>query len=123
MKKLFFIICILISMFNFSQSIKGKVLDENKQPLVGANVYFDGTTIATITDEKGYFTLNYSSKINSILAVSFIGFQTQYISNVKSDEEINVVLKELLNSLSEVIIKKDRYLQESKNYNYLENNF
>ncbi len=53
MKKIFFICCILISILSFSQSIKGKVLDENKQPLVGANVYFDGTTIATITDEKG----------------------------------------------------------------------
>ena len=44
MKKIFFICCILISILSFSQSIKGKVLDENKQPLVGANVYFDGTT-------------------------------------------------------------------------------
>lgn len=114
MKKIFFICCILISILSFSQSIKGKVLDENKQPLVGANVYFDGTTIATITDEKGNFTLNYSSKINSILAISFIGFQTQFISNVKPNEEINIVLKESLNSLNEVIIKKDRFTRKQK---------
>ena len=54
-----------------------------------ANIYFDGTTIATISDENGNFTLSYGSKLNSILAISFIGYQTQFLNNFNSDKRSN----------------------------------
>ena len=82
MRKLFFVFCILSSIYSFGQAVKGKVLDENQQPLPGANIYFDGTTIATIADNNGNFILNLSSKINSVLVISFIGYQTQYINKI-----------------------------------------
>lgn len=99
---------------SFSQAIKGIVLDSQNAPLPGANIYFDGTTIATIADEKGNFTLNYSSKINSILAVSFVGYQTQYIQNPTTEKSLKIVLVESKNILNEVIVKKDRFSRKQK---------
>jgi len=99
---------------SFSQTIKGKVVDDKKLPLPGANIYFDGTTIATIADENGNFSLTYGTKLNSVLAVSFIGYQTQFITSFDADKELLVVLKEASNTLNEVVIKKDRFTRKQK---------
>ncbi|MEC4005808.1 carboxypeptidase-like regulatory domain-containing protein [Flavobacterium sp. SUN052] len=109
---LLFFLC--FATLSYSQVIKGKVVDTKNQPLPGANIYFDGTTIATIADENGQFILNYSSKINSVLAISFIGYQTQFIKDVEVNKDLKIVLIETINSLSEVIIKKDRFSRKEK---------
>ncbi|WP_298392421.1 carboxypeptidase-like regulatory domain-containing protein [Flavobacterium sp.] len=99
---------------SFSQVIKGKIVDNKNQPLPGANIYFDGTTVATIADSEGNFTLQYGSKLNSILAVSFIGYQTQYIQNYQEDKELVIILKEAVNVLNEVVLKKNRFSRKQK---------
>ena len=114
MKKLPCILFILVPILSFSQTIKGKVLDENKQPLAGANIYFDGTTIATIADENGNFNLNLNSKINSVLVISFIGYQTQYISKIEDNKELIIVLNLANNTLNEVVIVKDKFSRKQK---------
>lgn len=114
MKRILLLLLFFTFSNTFAQVLKGKVFDENKQPLPGANIYFDGTTIATISDENGNFTLSYGSKLNSILAISFIGYQTQYLSNFDSDKELIINLKIATNSLNEVVIKKDRFSRKQK---------
>jgi hypothetical protein len=105
----------LFSLSNsFTQIVKGRVFDENEQPLPGANIYFDGTTIATISDENGNFTLSFGSKLNSILAISFIGYQTQFLTNFDANKELIIHLKTATNSLNEVVIRKDRYTRKQK---------
>lgn len=63
-------------------TIKGVVVDaENDEALIGASVVLDGTTIGTVTDINGEFSLSIAAgdqKIN----VSYIGYVTQSI-NVK----------------------------------------
>ena len=114
MKGLLLFCLLLIANSSFSQIIKGKVLDEKNMPLPGANVYFDGTTLATITDENGAFVLNSGSKLNSILVISFIGYQTQYAKTVDTDTELVVVLRDSMNSLKEVVVTKDRFSRAEK---------
>lgn len=114
MKKFYLLILLLSASHIFSQTIKGRVVDVDNLPLPGANIYFDGTTIATIADENGNFTLFYGSKLNSVLAVSFIGYQTQFIKSFESDKDIIIVLKEASNTLKEVVIKKDRFTRKQK---------
>lgn len=114
MKKNYLLILLLSASHIFSQTIKGRVVDVDNLPLPGANIYFDGTTIATIADENGNFTLFYGSKLNSVLAVSFIGYQTQFIKSFESDKDIIIVLKEASNTLKEVVIKKDRFTRKQK---------
>ena len=57
--------------------IAGKVIDEQGEGVIGANVMEKGTTNGTITDLDGKFYLEVSGK--SILQVSYIGFNTQEI--------------------------------------------
>lgn len=55
------------------KTVKGKVLDKNGEPVIGANVMVKGTTIGVITDIDGNFTLNNAS---GTLVISYIGYQT-----------------------------------------------
>lgn len=114
MKRCILVLFILFTVVSFSQVIKGKVVDENNVPLAGANIYFDGTTIATITDDNGNFSLNYASKINSILAISYIGFQTEYITNVAVDKELLIKLLQANATIKEIIVRKDKFTRIQK---------
>lgn len=98
----------------FSQELEGIILDQNNQPLQGANIYFDATTIATISDENGKFSLRSIVNGNNILVISFIGYQTQYIQNPESNNVSKIILVESKNILKELIITKDRFTREQK---------
>lgn len=54
--------------------VKGTVVDENGEPVVGASVVEPGTTRGTSTDINGNFSLKVSSNAN--IQVSFIGYKT-----------------------------------------------
>lgn len=110
----FLFLVVLFSSISFAQVVIGKIVDEKNQPLPGANIYFDGTSIATISDRDGTFQLQYGGKLNSILAVSFIGYQTQYIKDYDNGKELNIVLKEAVNILNEVVLKKNRFSRKQK---------
>ncbi len=53
--------------------IKGKIIDTSGESIVGANIYLAGTTIGTVTDLEGNFTLRTQSRGNYNLIVSFVG--------------------------------------------------
>ncbi|WP_455639490.1 TonB-dependent receptor [Parabacteroides sp.] len=80
--------------------IKGVVVDNLGEPVIGANVIEKGTTNGIITDVNGEFTLNVSA--NATLEISFIGYVTQTVP-VKGNS-INVVLREDSQALEEVVI-------------------
>lgn len=109
MKTLLLLLFVTVS---FAQ-IRGKVVDVNGKPLVAANVYFDGTTIGTLTDKNGDFVIDNSFRLNTVLVVSFLGYQTQYLKS-DSNKELRIVLKEVAESLNEVIIKKDLFTRKQK---------
>ena len=55
-------------------SITGKVLnDENDSPIAGASVYFNNTSLGTITSSNGSFFL--PDAVNGELIVSSVGFE------------------------------------------------
>ncbi len=111
LKKLL-ILLLCCSKIALAQAIKGRVFDENNNPLYGANVFFDGTSIGTMSDENGYFQLPFSTKINASLVVSFIGYQSFSTYSYSTDEEIQILLKPSTNILKEVVIKKNRFTQK-----------
>ena len=81
--------------------VSGTVTDETKESVIGANVTVKGTTIGTITDIDGKFTLEVPDK-KAVLVVSFIGYTTQEIP-VGKNTVFNVVLKEDGVMLNEVV--------------------
>ncbi len=114
MKRFIVLFFFLSTLVSFSQAIKGRVVDVNNMPLAGANIYFDGTTIATIADDNGNFSLNYTSKLNSILAISYIGFQTEYITNITVGKELLIKLIQANTSINEVVVRKDKFTRKQK---------
>ena len=81
--------------------VKGRVIDEALNEAVpGANVTVKGTTVGTITDIDGYYTLEVSDK-NAVLVFSFIGYKSQEVK-VGNQKVINVSLKEDTQRLQEV---------------------
>lgn len=57
-------------------SVKGKVLSaEDGQPVIGASVMVKGTTVGTITDAEGVFTVSVAGA-NKSLIVSYVGMKT-----------------------------------------------
>ena len=60
-------------------SISGSVMDqESNEPLIGANVVVQGTTIGTITDIDGKFNLNVPADAEN-LVISYSGYDSQII--------------------------------------------
>lgn len=58
----------------FSQSLlKGRVVDNTNQPLSGASVYFNNSSVGTMTSENGHFEIN--NPLNAELVISSIGFE------------------------------------------------
>ncbi|MEP3838567.1 MAG: TonB-dependent receptor [Algibacter sp.] len=77
-------ILILFPVFLFSQEkITGKILDAYDKTqeigLAGANVYWLGTEVGTVTDIDGNFTLSYKPEYNK-LVISYVGFKTNTLT-------------------------------------------
>ena len=57
------------------QSITGTVRDDGGTPLIGASILVEGTTVGTVTDIDGEFSLNLPAEAQA-LVVSYTGFTT-----------------------------------------------
>ena len=68
----------------------GTVLDDKGYPLVGANVYWAGTTIGVATDLDGRFKLEPTEKTN-LLVTSFMGYHND-TTEVTAHSELTIVL-------------------------------
>ena len=103
MKKIY-VIFLLISSISFSQvKVSGTVVDEANEPIAFANVIFKGSTVGTVSDENGKFYLE-SDDTYTEIEVSFIGFETKDIIVKPRDFDLVVTLKEVGDTLDEVVI-------------------
>ena len=118
-KKSLLILFCFISVTSFSQKkIFGKVIDsKTKEPVIGASVYFENTSIGTTSDFNGGFVLKYDSRIYSPLVISFIGYPLEKINlkEIDPSKKLIVKLKSGGISLKEVVINtNDRWSRELK---------
>jgi len=86
----------------FGGQVSGRVLDAvTNEPLPGANVVVKGTTIGTVADANGYYSIVIPSN-NAILEASYVGYQSQ---EERADKpNINFYLQPSVLELSEVAI-------------------
>ena len=84
------------------KTVKGQVLDKRGETIIGANVVVDGTTNGVMTDIDGRFELSDVPE-NGKIKVTFVGYKAQVIS-VKGKKELNIVLEEDTEMLSEVVV-------------------
>lgn len=83
-------------------NVSGTVNDLNGEPLIGVTIQVRGTSIGTVTDFDGTFTLTNISP-NATLEVSYVGMKTQVV-NVNGQRTLNIVLTEDSELLSEVVV-------------------
>lgn len=84
-------------------TVNGKVTSqENGEAIPGVNVLVKGTTIGTVTDVQGNFTIMAPDE-NGTLVFSFIGYTTQEVA-VNGRSVIDVALAEDVQSLEEVVV-------------------
>ncbi len=82
-----------------TRTYKGVVLDENKQPVIGATIKVLDTSTGVITDLDGRFSILVPA--GKKVEVSFVGYVNQIISDFKETE---IVLKENTQQLDEVVV-------------------
>ena len=82
--------------------IKGKVVDEKKQPLIGVTVRLDSTTVGCSTNAAGLFSLTLPVSKGKLI-FSFVGFK-QEVKTFKAGDELIVMLKEEVSDLDEVTV-------------------
>lgn len=82
--------------------VKGKVVSENGEPLIGVSIKVKNEGGGTTTDEQGMFTVSVSSH-SSVLIFSYLGYQTQEVP-VGTKPTLNVTLRESIKNLQEVVV-------------------
>ena len=106
MKNLFIILFFMPALFFAQDKIKGMVMEPSPQgkhlPLPGANVIWEGTSVGTITDIDGNFTLPYESSYKRLI-ISYIGYKSNTI-DVKNPNTVIHILLQSTDDLEEVTV-------------------
>ena len=93
--------------------IKGKVVDEKKQPLPGVTVRLDSTTVGCATDIDGKFSPPLPKELKDVVVVfRFVGMETQKVklADIKDKEilagkkDLKVVMEEQTENLEDVVV-------------------
>jgi len=113
MKKLFSLLmfcCFSLTTIFAQQTteVRGRVTDENKQPLIGVDVVLEGTSIGVSTNDKGFYELRNVPVGKQTIVFSYLGFQTLKIRTDVAPNpsgthtHLDVQLSEELTALQEV---------------------
>ena len=84
-----------------TRKLTGTVYDDDGKPVPGATILIKGTAKGTVTSVDGAFSLNVEP--NTILAVSFIGYESQEIA-VENKAALHVTLKATVAQLDDVTV-------------------
>jgi hypothetical protein len=119
---LFFIVNIIL--VNAQGTIRGKVTDENGEPIIGGLVVLKSNKlIASSTDLDGNYNLKIADNTAQIIVISYIGYQNIEESVTLTNGEIlikNFDLKPTAKEIKEVVVEgranraKDNYMQKMK---------
>ncbi len=83
-------------------TVKGKVVDENGQPIIGATIQQAGASVGTVSDADGKFSLSVPS--DAKLIISYMGYKKVEI-DVKNKENIGTIaLKPASKELDQLVV-------------------
>lgn len=121
----------MLPLQKFTEKIKGRLTDENNKDIPFANILIKNTTIGTISNETGYFQLNYPKELEKdTLSISCIGYESvalainKFVGTIKLQSKDFVLNEVTINAKSldpKFILKKaienipSNYIQEDYN--------
>jgi iron complex outermembrane receptor protein len=119
MRKIFLTISFMSFVFNFhaQNTISGTVRDNNNQSLPGASIIIKNSTKGTSTDLNGRFMIANIQKSDIEIRISYSGFHKEIIPihfDI-SNKEIDIVLKENVFEIDEVILSTPFNKLQSEN--------
>ena len=91
---------------HFGQTtISGKVTDAKNAPIVGANVYLEGTYDGSSTTEDGSFSFETTESGTQTLVISMLSFDPHYeVGDVSYFQDLKIELQESINTLTGVTL-------------------
>lgn len=100
---------ILIALFGFQISaqtiISGNVLNNKNEPIVGANIYLEGTYDGSTSMEDGTFAFKTSETGTQTLIVSFLSYETYtMVGDISFMKDLNIKLREDVGTLDAVVL-------------------
>lgn len=96
------------------RSVKGSVLDENGEPIIGATVTVKGSKLNAVTDLDGNFTID--APEGSTLVVSYLGYKNQEVS--ADSRNLKVSMNQNSELLNEVVVTALGIKKEAKALTY-----
>lgn len=95
---------LLIGHVSFAQglTVRGKVTDANGDLILGASVLVKGTSVGTITDSEGRYSIQ-APDPNGILVFSYIGYQTAEVP-INGRSEIDQAMTAVVTELGEIVV-------------------
>lgn len=82
-------------------NIKGRITDQNGEPIIGANVMLKGTNIGTISDTNGDFQLNADN--HKRLSVQYLGYEPIDLP-VDTNNPMLIAMNESTQELAEAVV-------------------
>lgn len=82
--------------------VKGKITDNTQQPVAGATILIQGTTVGVVSDINGEFQLEVPA--GETLLISFLGMQPQKRLITQSTTQLSVTLKPDVKAMEEVVV-------------------
>ena len=103
-------ICVSVGLTSYAQfyTLSGSVTAaDTKETLLGVTVYAQSTTLGTLTNNYGVYSLTLPQGDYRIVYQN-LGFETTVVDiTLKSDQTLNVSLKPQLEELNEVVVSED----------------
>jgi len=120
MKKVLLLFSVLLLCYSIAnaqnKTITGTVTaKEDRQPIPGASIKVEGTTIGTVTSGSGKFSIQVP--VNSTLLISFIGYTAQKVK-VGTENDYQIVLVEDSKNLEEVVVTSFGIQRDKKTLGY-----
>ncbi|WP_339756458.1 TonB-dependent receptor [uncultured Winogradskyella sp.] len=106
MKHVITIFILFLSTLAYTQTpISGKVVNNKNQPILGANVYLEGTYDGATTNEKGNFYFTTDEIGSQRLIISFLSYETKIIiEDVSKLSNLQIKLREDVETLDTVVL-------------------
>jgi hypothetical protein len=105
MKNIVFLLVLLSIFSNAQNTVSGTITDSKNQPILGVNIYLEGTYDGSSTDLDGKFSFITTAAGKVILIASFIGYEEYRFENDATKlKDLKIRLRESLNELNTVVL-------------------
>ncbi len=105
MKPSLLFLFLFISSWAHAWKVEGLITDETQEPLAFVNIFIQGTSIGTVSNDEGYFQLEISTAQASV-AFRFVGYESHFATINQNDSShlLRIQLKQRDALLKETVI-------------------